>query len=84
MKPREVLYEFPRITQRVEIKPELEARYPKDSVFFLVQNVAFLSKDKNTTPKVGTLPRHPSSESYHRKSTSLGSFCGVGVAFGHT
>ena len=55
----EKLYEFPKITQQIQIKPALEARSFKDSLFFLVQNIAFLTKDKNIMSKVGILPRQP-------------------------
>ena len=53
------MYEFPNITQHIQVKPALEARSLKDSMFFLVQKIAFLTKDKNIMSKVGILPRKP-------------------------
>lgn len=49
----------PKVIQQIEEKPKLEAKNPQDSMFFLVQNVTFLSKDKNIMSKVGILPGQP-------------------------
>lgn len=54
MRTREVLSHTAGHTAVID-----KARDPKDSVFFLVQNVSFLSKDKYIIFKVVILPRQP-------------------------